>query len=193
MNVPILTIVAGRPGAGKTTLAHRLAQAIRCPAICRDELKEGLVHTVQQDAASGNDLNRQVNAVFFHAIELLLLNQIMLVAEAAFQHHLWLPRLEPLQAIAHIRLVICSVDPLVAQTRCIQRGLADPQRERYHGDPAVQAAKAGVLLPISPYNPPHIAVPTLTVDTTAGYWPAFEAIVAFAVQHAENPPDAIPQ
>ena len=41
-----LTVVAGRPGSGKTTLAHALARAIRCPAVCRDEVKEGLVHSL---------------------------------------------------------------------------------------------------------------------------------------------------
>jgi hypothetical protein len=30
--------------AGKTTLAHRSARAVGCPAICRDEIKEGMVH-----------------------------------------------------------------------------------------------------------------------------------------------------
>ena len=45
MNVPSLIVVTGRPGAGKTTLAHTLARLIRCPALIRDELKEGFVLT----------------------------------------------------------------------------------------------------------------------------------------------------
>ena len=32
-------------GSGKTTLAHRLAGSVGCPAICRDEIKERMVHT----------------------------------------------------------------------------------------------------------------------------------------------------
>jgi adenylate kinase family enzyme len=35
-------IVSGPAGSGKTTLAHRLAAVIGCPALCRDELKEGM-------------------------------------------------------------------------------------------------------------------------------------------------------
>src|SRR4249919_3442909 len=40
---PTLVIVTGRAGSGKTTLAHRLAAMIGCPALCRDEIKEGMV------------------------------------------------------------------------------------------------------------------------------------------------------
>jgi adenylate kinase family enzyme len=41
---PTLIIVSGPPGSGKTTLAHEIARAVGCPAICRDEIKEGMVH-----------------------------------------------------------------------------------------------------------------------------------------------------
>ena len=37
-------VVSGPPGSGKTTLAHALAGAIPCLAICRDEIKEGMAH-----------------------------------------------------------------------------------------------------------------------------------------------------
>jgi tRNA A37 N6-isopentenylltransferase MiaA len=40
---PTLIVVSGPSAAGKTTLAHRLARRIGCPAICRDEIKEGMV------------------------------------------------------------------------------------------------------------------------------------------------------
>jgi cytidylate kinase len=39
---PALIVVSGPPGAGKTTLAHQLAQAVGCPAVCRDEIKGGI-------------------------------------------------------------------------------------------------------------------------------------------------------
>jgi predicted kinase len=177
---PRLTVVAGRPGSGKTTLACALARAIRCPAVCRDEIKEGLVNSLTSEAARTDAAQRHATDVFFRTLELLLGHGVTLVAEAAFQHAAWSPRLGPLLAIARARLIVCGVDAALARQRHVARGLADPQRERFHPDRAVQAAREGSPLPIAPFDPPRLEVPTLVVDTTDGYRPELERIIAFA-------------
>jgi hypothetical protein len=180
--------VTGRPGCGKTKLAHSLAQAVRCPAICRDELKEGLVNTLGEIQGLAHDIQWQTYQAFFGVVQLLLKHRVTLVAEAAFQHDLWLHELEPLGRIACIRIVICSIDPQLARARHIARGLGDPRREHFHDDRAVKAAREGRQLPIEIYDPPHLQVPTLNVDTTDGYKPAFEAIVSFATAQSTTDP-----
>lgn len=58
-------VISGPAGAGKTTLAHRLASAVGCPAICRDEIKEGMVHaTGDFVAGEGDELTRRTFPVF---------------------------------------------------------------------------------------------------------------------------------
>ena len=177
---PSLIVVTGRPGSGKTQLAHKLAEAVRCPAICRDEVKEGLVNALGEMQEPSEDLQREAYDAFFNVVELLLRHRVSLIAEAAFQHERWVQRLEPLQQIADIRIVLCTINPQLARARHIARGLADPERERFHGDRPVLAAREGRELPIGDYDPPRLNVPTLHVDTTDRYKPAFEAIISFA-------------
>src|SRR5262249_38327197 len=76
----------GPMGSGKTTLAHRLARSVGCPAICRDEIKEGMVHTTSGFVARpGDELTMRTLPVFFSVLELLLRAGVTTVAEAAFQ------------------------------------------------------------------------------------------------------------
>lgn len=187
MNVPKLIVVTGRPGAGKTTLAHALAREMRCPAFCRDEFKEGLVQTLSHATSNNHaQINLVVYDTFFQAIELLLRNHITLIAEAAFQHKLWMPKLQPLQAIADIRLVVCSVDPALARTRYLERSIVDPAREHYHPHTSIQPNEQDSEV-ITPYQPPQLAAPTLHVDTSNGYNPSLQQIVEFATQATGGP------
>src|SRR6266511_3907692 len=108
MPPPLLVVVSGPAGSGTTSLAHALARAIPCPAICRDEIKEGLVHTeAEYTPAPGDALTSRTFETFFGVVRFLVDAGATLVAEASFQHGLWEPGLQPLQDRARVRIVQC--------------------------------------------------------------------------------------
>ena len=170
---PTLVVVSGPAGAGKTTLAHTVAAAIGCPAVCRDEIKEGMVQTLGGDyeAAPGDWLTHSATLVFFEALRVLLEARVTLVAEAAFQDGAWRPNLEPLADLAHIRIIRCQVDPATARQRMNGR-----RRRVAHPD----ASLAGDAEYYDEFVPISMAVPTIDVDTSDIYEPPLDRIVAFA-------------
>nr|BFE68388.1 hypothetical protein GCM10020092_016890 [Actinoplanes digitatis] len=175
---PILVVVSGPPGAGKTTLAHRLARKIGCPAICRDEIKEGMVHaTGDFVAAPGDQLTLRTLPTFFQVLELLLNAGVTTVAEAAFQDRLWRPHLQHLGEIADIRVVHCQVTAEIARTR-IQLRQGENSTRRAHADTHLSTRQTHAAEHNS-FHRVQLNVPEIDVDTSDEYRPDLDEIATF--------------
>lgn len=173
---PTLIIIGGPAGTGKTTLAYGLARRVGCPAICRDEIKEGMVHTAGRfDPAPGDELTRRTFPLFFDVLTLLVSSGVTVIADAAFQDQVWRPKLEPLMALAELRIVQCYADRDVAWKR-----IADRASERNaHADGQLLAALEAGERYFEEFDRVSMPVPSIDVDTTSGYSPSLDEIVAF--------------
>lgn len=172
MGRPTLILVTGPAGSGKTTLAHELAAAVGCPALSRDEIKEGMVLSNRGFVAASSDpLTRRTYELFFEAMTLLLRAEVTLVAEAAFQHGLWVKGLSPLGDLAALRIIRCVVPDVVARARQEHR-LRTQSTRAAHAD-------AQHLTQAATFRPLQLDAPTLDVDTSDGWHPNLETVANF--------------
>ena len=149
------------------------------PLISRDEIKEGYVNTygLKHDELPAKT-NGLVSELFFEIVNHYFEGNISVVIEAAFQHHVWEPRITKIVELAHVWIILCSVDSAVAARRHLQRGLENPDREFYHGDKHVTHFRnTGEILSPASYAAPEFNVTTIEVSTKEEYVPSIEEIV----------------
>lgn len=175
---PYLIVVTGRPGSGKTTFSKELGQQFVLPVINRDEIKEGYVNTLGKSHSElPGDTNKVVTELFFKTITQLLSANVSLIVEAAFQHKLWEAQLNLLKEKTRMFILICKVhDDRIALERFINRGLANPMREYFHGDGVADLARRGIKLEVSQYDEPHLDIPTIHIDTMSDYKPSINTL-----------------
>jgi len=167
----------GRAGSGKTTLARRLGERLHMPVISRDEIKEGYTCGLKHEELPTNT-NGLVSELFFGIVNDYLAGNISVVIEAAFQHQVWEPRITKIVELAHVWIILCSVDDAVAARRHLQRGLENPDREFYHGARrVVHYRETGEILAPETYAPPEFSLPTIRVSTEGDYVPDIDEIV----------------
>jgi predicted kinase len=177
---PLLVIVSGKPGAGKTTLARRLSEtdALGLHVLARDAIKVGLVATrgEETDAVRDEVVPRSFD-LFFATIETWLRAGVSLIAEYGFPR--WTEsRLRALVPLARTVVLHCDTADAEAARRFIARERAHSLTRPDPIDAIVERMEQGTY-DWRRSDPVDVGAPTLRVDTTAGYSPSLAEIVTF--------------
>jgi predicted kinase len=174
---PLLVLIGGAPGSGKSTLARALGDRLALPVLSRDAIKTGMADTIgRRDAARLRELGDASFRVFYAALALFLEAGVGVIGEQAFFRGRAEAELRPLVARARAVCLHCATPRHVERLR--ERHAARGRHWSLRDAAYLAAVEAGAA-DWSPFAPLDLPIPTLSIDTTDGYAPDLDAIVAF--------------
>ena len=169
-----LVIVGGAPATGKTTLARTLGTSLGVPVITKDDLKEALAAPFATgDLGWSRQIGSAAYAALFTVAERILSAGQGLVLESNFRLAVSDAPLRALARLAPTVVIVCRAPDALRRKRYEQRA---GTRHRVHIEGAILAEWVGD----DAESLIDIGSPRLIVDTTDGYSPRIEEVVAFA-------------
>ena len=175
MPKPLLLVVTGPPGSGKTTLSRTIGDRVGLPVLCRDGVKEGVVFTTGELVSHGTPRAAALFDLFYELLDAHLRRGVSVIAEAAFRSDIAPAELLARQDHARLRMIRCTT----SGTAWFDRFRARGSRPGHVDDEFVRRTLASGGPDAATYLIDLPGVPVLDVDTTSGYEPGLDEITDF--------------
>jgi predicted kinase len=174
---PLLVIVSGAPGTGKTTLARRLANDLKLTLLSKDQIKESLADALgnPETVAASSILGVGAYAAMYAMARTLLVSGVGVVVESNFRRGRSESEIVAVGIETDVRVVHCAAEAAAIDERYDDRA---PGRHPAHLDAARHEDVMRDLLD-GAYEPLGLDAPRLVVRTDEGYEPIYEEVRAF--------------
>ena len=175
---PRVVVVGGAPGAGKTVLAERLSGSLGLPLLAKDRIKESLMEALGvPDLPTQRRIGNAAYRVLYQVANALLDSGIGCVIESNFVAGQSEAELRTIVRRGRSVQMVCVCDEALRRIR-YERRARSGGRHPGHLDEAVLTEWAA--RPAHLHGPLDLEVPVLVVDTSDGYRPSFDELLAFA-------------
>jgi predicted kinase len=155
---PLLVIVSGAPGSGKTTMGARLARELRLPHLNRDLVRDGLCMTDGDDQAVATD---RASRIWLSVVQQYLDAGVSHVIDQTFYRGL-----SDVTLRAEVVPRCWAVNVHLLAANATERWVARIEREgRWGPDAAAAVARVEEIQP-QVRDPLDFGCPQLVVDTT---------------------------
>jgi predicted kinase len=168
IEAPMLVIVTGAPGSGKTTLSRILARQLKLPLLTKDQLKIDLADVL---GAPNRAATQRLTAIAFRQLFGLVDEQLELGIGVVLEANLYRgqaePDVRPLLPRARVMQIHCETSFETSARRFTVRA-EEPKRHWsfFDYERVAELRRGEIPEPWSRAQPLDLPIPLLRVDTT---------------------------